>query len=97
MGWLWDLLHAPTMFQLGHTAVFVLYPLVPWVAVMAAGYCFGPVMRMEEDRRRRLLFRLGIGLIAGFFVLRLANVYGDPGRWAGQASTVLTVISFFRG
>lgn len=96
MGWLWNVLHAPVMLQMGHTAVFVLYPLVPWVAVMAAGYCFGPVLRMEAGRRRRLLLNLGIALTAGFFVLRLVNVYGDPGRWSGQANTTLTIISFFR-
>jgi len=84
------------MFPLGHTAVFVLYPLVPWIGVMAAGYCFGPVLRMEEHRRRAVILRSGIALTAAFFVLRAVNVYGDPQPWGWQHSTSLTVISFFR-
>jgi uncharacterized membrane protein len=91
-GWLWNLLHVPTLFRLGHTNVFALYPLIPWVGVMAAGYCFGSILRMEERRRRRILVRLGIGLTAAFFVLRAINVYGDPQRWAWQRTTTLTVI-----
>jgi hypothetical protein len=35
-------------------------------------------------------------LTALFFLLRLANVYGDPQPWAPQSNITLTVISFFR-
>jgi uncharacterized membrane protein len=96
LGLLWNLLHAPTIFPVGHTMIFALYPLIPWVAVMAAGYCFGSVMQMEESRRRPLLLRLGVALTALFFVVRWLNVYGDPQPWAPQRDLTLTVISFFR-
>jgi uncharacterized membrane protein len=95
-GWLWNVLHAPTMIRGSHTSLFVLYPLMPWFAVMAAGYCLGPVFQMPEERRRRLLVRLGWVLIAAFFVVRMANVYGDPQPWAAQRTIELTIISFFR-
>ena len=36
----WNILHQPGAFLVGGTPVIVAYPLVPWVAVMAAGYCF---------------------------------------------------------
>jgi uncharacterized membrane protein len=93
---LWNILHVPTIFPIGQTMIFALYPLIPWVAVMAAGYCFGIVMQMEERRRRAILLRLGIVLTTLFLLIRFANVYGDPQRWAPQHDTTLTVISFFR-
>ncbi len=34
----------------GGSRVIVGYPLVPWIAIMALGFCFGPVFLM--DRRR---------------------------------------------
>src|SRR5687767_11049913 len=39
--------------------VFVLYPLIPWVGVMAAGYAFGFLYQWDAQRRRRLLLILG--------------------------------------
>ena len=33
-------------------AVLALYPLVPWVGVMAAGYALGPVMLLDPAPRR---------------------------------------------
>jgi uncharacterized membrane protein len=93
---LWAILHQPTVIKLGATPIFELYPLIPWVGVLAAGYCFAPVLRVEPDRRRRLLIRLGLGLTAAFFVLRWLNVYGDPQPWALQRTAELTVMSFFR-
>ena len=94
-GWAWSILHVPTFMHAGgHTLIF-LYPLIPWIGVMAAGYCFGPVMQMEARRRRQALARLGAGLTALFFLLRLSNVYGDPRTWGVQASGTLTAISFF--
>jgi uncharacterized membrane protein len=96
LGVLWNVLHAPTITAVGHTQFLVFYPLIPWIGVMAAGYCFAPVFRMEEGRRRRILLRLGAGLTAAFFLVRWVNAYGDPQPWAMQKSAVLTVISFFR-
>jgi len=95
-GWLWNILHAPTVIRGSHTAIFVLYPLIPWIAVMAAGYCLGPVFQLSEDRRRRLLVHLGLALTAAFFVVRLINIYGDPQPWEQQRTLTLTVMSFFR-
>lgn len=61
--------------------VYVLYPLVPWVGVMMAGWAFGTLYRLDTEQRRRILIRLGLLLIACFVALRAANVYGDPGVW----------------
>jgi uncharacterized membrane protein len=57
---------------LGHGEnVYVLYPLIPWIGVMAASYLLGPVM--ELGARQRLLFRLGAAVTLGFVVLRATN------------------------
>jgi uncharacterized membrane protein len=61
--------------------LWVLYSLVPWVGVMAAGYAFGVVLLLEPERRRRICFAIGLGAIAGFVVLRGLNLYGDPRPW----------------
>ena len=58
------------------------YPLVPWIGVMAAGYGFGQLLELDRPRRDRLLFAIGLGLIALFLLLRLTNFYGDARLWA---------------
>jgi uncharacterized membrane protein len=52
--------------------VTVLYTLVPWIGVMAAGYAFGSIMIRDGARRRRLC--LGIGLSATALFLVLAGI-----------------------
>ena len=92
--WAFDLLHRPGAFQIGSATLRVAYPLIPWVAVMAAGYCLGPVFAWEPERRQRLLLSLGVAVTGAFLVLRAANVYGDPRPWSHQDSPVFTLLSF---
>ena len=96
---LWILLHQgfeafPVLWFFPSPVVFVVYPLIPWVGVMAAGYAFGAVYQWEAQRRRRLLVILGSVATVSFVALRLANVYGDPKPWSTQNSAVFTVLSF---
>ena len=74
--------------------VFVLYPLIPWLGVMAAGYAFGVIYQWDTARRRRLLLRLGSAATVLFIVVRAINLYGDPSRWSQQSTIVFTVLSF---
>lgn len=46
----------------------ILYVIVPWVGVMAAGYGFGLIMLMEPARRRRICLTIGLGAIAAFII-----------------------------
>jgi uncharacterized membrane protein len=92
---LWMLLHQQGMvFLTANVYGLLLYPLIPWIGVLAAGYCFGAVYQWETERRRRMLFRLGAGLILGFVALRGLNLYGDPSRWSVQEQGWFTVLSF---
>ncbi|MDJ0513946.1 MAG: heparan-alpha-glucosaminide N-acetyltransferase domain-containing protein [Methyloceanibacter sp.] len=93
--WAWHVLHEPGRIDLGHQATFyVLYPLIPWIGVMAAGYLLGPVMQLEPRFRQRVLFRLGAAITLGFVVLRATNIYGDPALWIAQESWLESVLSF---
>jgi uncharacterized membrane protein len=80
-GWLWKVLHQRSVIQAGGAVIVVAYPLIPWFAVMALGYCFGPLMTREPAVRQRWLIRIGLACTAAFVVLRAVNVYGDPLAW----------------
>ena len=80
-GKLWMILHQPGLFPIAgfpSPVVFVLYPLIPWVGVMAAGYAFGSLYQLDAARRRRLLLRIGGCAVALFLIIRAINIYGDP-------------------
>jgi uncharacterized membrane protein len=92
---IWTLLHGRTfLLNTPEHVVFVVYPLIPWVGVTAAGYGLGQIYDWDAERRRAFLLRLGLGLTAAFLALRALNVYGDPSRWATQATPLFTVLSF---
>lgn len=102
--WLWTILYAtPGMITLKAPSLnlLVLYPLVPWVGVMACGYALGAVLVRPDHRK--IIFRIGLSLTLAFFVLRGINHYGNgtvgyplsTGHWASQSNMGLTIISFF--
>ena len=64
------------------TPLIVLYSIIPWIGVMAAGYWFGTVLSLEPARRNRICVRLGLGATALFLLLRGFNIYGDPRPWS---------------
>ncbi|HYY99018.1 MAG TPA: heparan-alpha-glucosaminide N-acetyltransferase domain-containing protein [Pyrinomonadaceae bacterium] len=94
--WLWVVLHETnvTVPKPGFLFLFA-YPLVPWVGVMAAGYAFGQILTLERERRRRILFRVGLAAVALFVALRALNFYGDPLPWSAQERGLwFTFLSF---
>jgi uncharacterized membrane protein len=82
--WIWQILYFGGPFRIGGDGpqVVVLYSIIPWVGVMAAGYAFGAVMQLPPERRRRLCLQIGLGAVAGFLLLRAIDVYGDPRPWS---------------
>ncbi len=87
---LWKVLYVgfvagPITLAAGGPELWILYSIVPWVGVMAAGYAFGAVLTLERERRRRVCMGIGWGAIALFLVLRGFNVYGDPRPWGAPA------------
>jgi uncharacterized membrane protein len=64
----------------GSPGITILYVLVPWVGVMAAGYGFGTILLRGESERRRLCLRIGLGATALFLVvggILVARTSGD--------------------
>lgn len=93
--WLFMIAHQPGVLRTESFTIVVLYPLIPWIGVMAAGYAMAPVMHWPAERRRRQLARLGCALTMFFIVLRLSNAYGDPQPWTPmQGDLVATLLSF---
>ena len=74
--------------------MLVTYTLIPWLAVMAAGYCFGEILTLPAPQRYRITRNLGLTLTAGFVLLRAVNRYGDPVPWTAQGSAIMTALSF---
>jgi uncharacterized membrane protein len=92
---IWSILHAQQIvLSRPEHIIFVAYPLIPWIGVTAAGYGLGKIYGEPAETRRRILFRLGIGLTSAFVVLRSINRYGDPSHWSVQKSAAFTVLSF---
>ena len=94
---LWKILHQQGMiFPFGSSGppVLVMYPLIPWIGVMWAGYALGSLYERSEPERRRALLQLGAALVVGFILIRAVNIYGDPSRWSVQPTLVKTMLSF---
>ena len=95
---IWSLLHVSKTFNLGDDYIFsVVYPIIPWIGVMALGYCVGCLYNVNypTEKRKRILRSLGSVSILIFIVLRFVNIYGDPVTWTAQTSLVKTFMSFF--
>ncbi|PKQ44257.1 DUF1624 domain-containing protein [Confluentibacter flavum] len=95
---MWYILHQQqTLTPNPDFMIFLHYPVIPWIGVMALGYCFGTLYKKDFDAtlRQKWLLRLGLGALALFFVLRGINMYGDLEPWTIQDTTTKTILSFF--
>jgi len=91
---IWDVFHQPSGFPFHGGFVVIAYPLIPWIFVMAAGYCFGHVLGWDPERRRRLMLIIGVTCTFFFVFLRALNHYGDSAHWSLQKSALFTFLSF---
>ena len=82
----WLVLHQQSVIPLfGKSIVFVAYPLIPWIGVMAVGYALGIVYSWDAQRRRKLLLAIGVLATLLFVGLRASNLYGDSNEWRNEA------------
>jgi uncharacterized membrane protein len=107
---LWMILHQPfsafPIFDFPSPVVVFIYPLIPWVGVMALGYAFGSLyqrrssaglggwIQIDARQRQRWLVVMGAAATLLFVALRAINRYGDPSHWSQQKSALFTVFSF---
>ena len=97
LGGIWMVLHQSGVllpFGFPGPVLLILYPLIPWLGVMAVGYTMASVYDRPAEERRRWLLRWGGAITIGFILLRATNLYGDPQKWSAQKSAVMTVLSF---
>ena len=96
--YLWSILHEYKQFEFieGHKVLFA-YSLLPWIAVMSLGYCFGSLYdsSFEVKKRKRILNNLGIGSLVLFLILIAINKYGNPVQWTNYGITSKTLMSIF--
>lgn len=94
---LWYTLHQPKFLILdsGNVVNFV-YPILPWIGVMALGYVTGSLYQSDFDptERKKILLRAGIIVTGLFLMLRGFHWYGEPNDWAKQSSSIFSLISF---
>ncbi|MEB3339545.1 heparan-alpha-glucosaminide N-acetyltransferase domain-containing protein [Okeania sp.] len=95
IGWLWTILHERNMIEpIPGFRLFILYPLIPWIGVIALGYAFGKLFEIEKIRRLQLLRKIGLSMIIAFIIIRGINIYGDPNPWSIQSNFPDTLLSF---
>ncbi len=92
----WSLLHEQDFFKFKGISIFVMYPVLPWIGVMALGYCLGKLYATDFDaaKRKKILVLLGWSTILVFIALRFSNIYGDASKWSSQPDAIFTFFSF---
>lgn len=90
--WAWNVLHDPGFVP---PMVFVAYPALPWIGVMAFGYGLAPILKATPRHRARTLITLGLAMVAAFFVVRGVNGYGDGAPWKPLADPLRRAFAFF--
>ena len=93
----WYTLHQPKfLVLLSRNIVDFVYPVLPWIGLMALGYVFGAMYKdgYDRDRRRKLLLQIGVGLTVLFILLRGFNLYGEPKVWSEQSTFIYSIMSF---
>lgn len=92
----WAVLHETRAFAFGSWHFMTIYPLLPWIGLMALGYCMGWLYQQNIDpaKRKRLLWQTGSACLLLFILLRSINVYGDLIPWSRQSTPVFSFLSF---
>jgi len=93
----WAILHDRGWIEIGDTLrMRTSYPLLPWVGVIALGYCAGQLWQpgWRSAQRGRALFAAAAGLLGLFAALRLINGYGEK-PWQAGATLGESAMAFF--
>lgn len=90
---LWTVLHIqqPVEFfgrtSFGAQRVFIVYPLIPWVGVMALGFYFGSLV--VKSRRDLICLGVGLSMSVLFVLIRYFGTYGDVSPWNSDSKQPL--------
>jgi uncharacterized membrane protein len=78
-------------YQIGETYCSIAYPVLPWLAMMVFGWCFGRVLvdaRETQSQPALPLGVIGVALLILFVVVRGLNGFGNMGLLRADASLV---------
>ena len=92
----WGILHERRPFTFGSFTINTSYPVLPWIGLMALGYCLSNIFvpGFDAARRKRILIYLGLASVVLFILIRYINRYGDLIPWAYQSSPAFSFLSF---
>lgn len=94
---IWKILHVPGLIEFENINVYVSYPLIPWIGVIAVGYWFGSMFKadIKPHYRRKFMLVTGFFSVNLFVVLRISNFYGDKNLFLiGDYSLSYHIMSF---
>ena len=66
-GWFWEFIYSSGLE--GPPGISILYVIVPWIGVMAAGYGFGLVLIKDERKRNKICWWVGLSAIVLFLII----------------------------
>lgn len=97
LGIFWYFLHVPFDLPVNKVTIHVGYPILPWPAVMAFGYCIGHWMQQSPATRNIKFVTLGFFALLLFATLHYFHLYGDPLEWHPQMrGSAFTILSFLK-
>ena len=76
VGWIWEFVYPAGLEN--RSGIAILYVLVPWIGVMAAGYGFGLILTRKPVQRRRLCLIIGLSATVIFLVFGCLGLFLNP-------------------
>jgi uncharacterized membrane protein len=79
----WILLHEGGFLSQRFGGLLVVYPMLPWMGVMALGFGLAPWLAGAQRNERRIVLA-GVAMIVVFALLRFSNFYGNATDWGAD-------------
>ena len=76
LGYFWEFIYSSGLET--WPGITILYVLIPWLGVMAAGYGFGTILLMPAARSRKICMWIGISAIALFIAWGSIKILSQP-------------------
>lgn len=82
----------------GKIYLYFLFPVIPYLGLIALGYCLGYLYRpsFTQQRRKIVLLAIGTACILLFIILRYFNIYGDPRPWGAGKNAIFSIMDFLK-
>lgn len=92
---IWSFFHEMTIIKFENFTFYIIYPVMPWIGLMALGYYTGKIFDSNVVRQKRIRYLSAAGLIllALFAIFRGSNIYGDPRPWTDQNNPMFSFLS----